>query len=948
MDIEGRHYRFRLDAERMLAFINAYQTERQALGIGTMLYHVTPQQHVDALTTILGLNAGDGWRRIGDEGPNALWLRYLRPILAETRESAAALTSTLERHGLPGEFEPTFPTDPEPSSAPTPPSPPSPSPPPSWRLAFRVAVERLRNFLIQRIWIIVPLLAILPIALTILASQVCTTCGTTDHPHADPPVVPRQHLAHPPQTLPLDPANKPPDQRVQDAYKAAIDLTVMAVDQRQNDITPRELAEIYAGESDHVALPELFLAEMLNRWPLPPDRSIPLEGPKYRILQEYAVAAASIENNLPVDDFETMVEGPSETISLPRPIKTPSPSTNHASSLTAGWLRWTPYLAFLPLLAVLAWTLARLPRSLKAGLRNAVKGTTGTPTRLPLGILTDTSTRRPRRLARLLSQRDAFPGRRLDSERTVLATIARSGFPTLIMRPAMRTVDYVFLVARRHRHDHERDRVMRLIDALKRGGVPLFVYEYYPDPRTLRPLATSEDEHDKFGRKSVKLDIRALRELHGDARLVLVTDGRELVDFFTQRALPFMATLRAWPGRMLLTPTPIANWGLREMNLSEALDARIGRATEEGFHDLAQVFRPNPRALHRQALRQNKIVEQTAPSLAARVFNWLSIAEKIIRPDVIGPYPQDIAFDDPALTSDAEPPADFQKACVEAMRTWLGRSGFLWLAACAAYPQTRFNITLYLGLKLTFMTRSGSEPLYNERMLARLAILPWLRTGRMPQWLRNILVDALTPAARKHVLDAIDELLQGNATAGISPQRRIDLTIWRPENRALDIPPDAVMADMLITKRASLVPILEGERFRQVFRDVFIRTFVDRLTTIGIVAAWCLAAWWLWPSPQNVPHPLGSWLPLSILLVVTAFGLACFAGILFLRRARYRSRPPITVSAPTSEIPPALSDPYESRHADELSLTRDDPKQAEEEKAFALSEDPKRPERPPT
>ncbi|RDJ10102.1 hypothetical protein B5K05_13280 [Rhizobium phaseoli] len=891
MDIDGAHYRFTLQAERMLVFFNAYQAERHALGISTTLCHVTAQQRIDTITAILGLNADGGWRRIGDEGPNALWLRYIRPVLAETRESSAALASTLERYGLPGKFEPDF-EEPPGGTVDVPPGlrsgldpPPGPMPEP-WRLALGAAVERLRNVLVRRAWIVAVGLAALAIVLIMIVPQLYPQHITKIN--TDPPI-PRSCSSCPQPEPSAVVANKSADQLAQDAYRSAIELTVNAIYQKKNDITPRELAEIYAGESDHIDRPELFLAAMLNRWPLPPDRSISLDAPKYRVLQEYAAAAASVENNLPIDPFEALVEDPSQTVPLLAPPDKPLPPTNHALPANHG-SRWWPYLAFLPLLLASAWILAGLPHSLKAGLRNAMKGTTGTPIRLPVGVLTDTSPRRPRRLARLLSQRDAFPGRRLNGERTVLATIAQGGFPTLIMRPAMRTVDYVFLVARRHRHDHERDRVIRLIDALKRGGVPLFVYDYDPDPRTLAPLAISNDEQADLRRRPAKLDMRALRELHGNARLVLVTDGRELVDFFTQRPLPFVAALRAWPGRMLLTPVPIADWGLREMNLSEALDVRIGRATEEGFRDLAQVFRPSPRLLHRQALRQSKSGGEAAPSLTTRLFNWLSMAEKIIGPDIVGPRPDEISFDDPALTSDTEPPFDFQKACVEAMRQWLGRPGFLWLAACAAYPQTRFNITLYLGLKLTFMTRSGPEPLYTERLLARLTILPWFRTGRMPPWLRRILFEALTPAAKERVLAAVDELLQGKAPAGVSSQHLIDLTIWRPENRALDIPPDAVLADMMITTRSGLVPVIQGERFREIFRSVLSRALIDRFVITGTVALWCLAAWWLWPRPQDAPHPIGSWLPFAILLTAAVCGIGCLGvGLIWRRRTVNRN-----------------------------------------------------------
>ena len=76
---------------------------------------------------------------------------------------------------------------------------------------------------------------------------------------------------------------------------------------------------------------------------------------------------------------------------------------------------------------------------------------------------------------------------------------------------------------------------------------------------------------------SPSFDLRGLRERHPDARLVLVTDGTELVDYFTLKPLPFVAEeLAKWPARMLLTPVPMAEWGEREMNIADALGGLSG------------------------------------------------------------------------------------------------------------------------------------------------------------------------------------------------------------------------------------------------------------------------------------------------------------------------------------------------------------------------------------
>jgi hypothetical protein len=72
-------------------------------------------------------------------------------------------------------------------------------------------------------------------------------------------------------------------------------------------------------------------------------------------------------------------------------------------------------------------------------------------------------------------------------------------------------------------------------------------------------------------------------------------------------------------------------------------------------------------------------------------------------------------------------------------------AAFELLCALALFPQVRLDVTLHLGLALR---RNDGTPLLDEAGLGALARLPWLRLGRIPDWLRLDLIDRL-PARRE-------------------------------------------------------------------------------------------------------------------------------------------------------------------------------------------------------
>ncbi|MGO8368329.1 hypothetical protein ACC808_07740 [Rhizobium ruizarguesonis] len=863
--------RFIPAANRLDGLFCRYEQARLDTGMATTLARVSPRQRVDAIVTMLGLNAS-GWQRNGGENDENLWLRYLTPVLAETRELALAL-EIAARGGLPGDFslpvavaQDLGPWEEESSPA----VPDSTTLRVLWQRRFALAIERGQAYL-ENNRVLAPLLCV-GLCASVVGYGLSFSRGSDTENTKPPAVVEPRHDPFPPVPPPVTDQDGGIDESGEQ-YRDSLRVTLAAVAQLQDTATPRRLAEIYAAESRSLDEPAVFLSAMFSEWPLPVDLPIPHDRGGAYALTRYAETFAALQREEPVEPIRRPLDRASDEdtdlrMALTAFAEGATPDVPSGAS-TDQWMVWLRLLAFLPLLPVMVWArLSALP-AFKAQLVNPAIGERGAAVELPAEGLVVTAPPPARRLARQISWREPGIARRMNVEASIRATIRRAGFLTVVRRRRRRPADYLFLVPRLRPDDHERERVSRFVDALRRGGLSLTVYDYDPDPRTVYPRTTPDAAQASI--PAVTLDLRALRELHSEARLVLVTDGKELVDYFTQRALPFVKEeLATWPARMLLTPVPLAEWGEREMNIAEALGALVGRATPEGFHDLELAFGEGSPKTPLAAGRP-RTQATGEDGLLARLRTWLDMQDRLLgNIDFDQRRPAFLRFDDPILLSDAPPPQAEQEALVAELRAWLRPRGFMWLAACAAYPQLRFAITLYLGLTITIERGPVLEPLYDERTLAQLTLLPWFRIGRMPPWIRYALFDGLTDFSRQRIRGSVSSMLDRSNfdPQDLPPEAR--LQIWRPDNLGIIAPVDAVMADLMFRDMSEVAPVLKGGAFSAVFRDAMRRVRRMQALVVANVALWCVVASWLWPRLDGAPHAAGIWLPLIAFLGATA------------------------------------------------------------------------------
>ena len=306
--------------------------------------------------------------------------------------------------------------------------------------------------------------------------------------------------------------------------------------------------------------------------------------------------------------------------------------------------------------------------------------------------------------------------KKLHPEKTVNATVQKAGYFTPVWRTKLETNEYLFLVRQLSRTDFECQRIRSQILDLRDHAVFLNMYSYNEDPRVLWDALSNE-----YGEL---LRLEQLHQRHPDARLVLVSEGDELLNRLTDMPLSVAGELTLWARRALITPMPSADWGDIEGVIHYDLGFSIASSRENAFSNLDQLFGAKgvgPAALHSNDLRAAVTPEFVAtPSLR--------------------------------YVEDAEPPREEQEELIFELKLYLEESGFLWLATCAFFPVTTPAIARFFAHKLDIADSEGT-------IFARLCLLPWMRFGHMPRWVRMRLEQTLTESERRQARRAAASLL---------------------------------------------------------------------------------------------------------------------------------------------------------------------------------------------
>ncbi|MGH7596621.1 MAG: DUF1566 domain-containing protein [bacterium] len=320
-----------------------------------------------------------------------------------------------------------------------------------------------------------------------------------------------------------------------------------------------------------------------------------------------------------------------------------------------------------------------------------------------------------RRAAQQLRRHREIGSSELDAAATVATTIEKGGWFSPVYGRRQVLPEYLVLVDRASFHDQQARRVDEIIARLQEDGVFVDRYYFDSDPRVCRS-ADPQAPH---------LALEELAMRHLEHRLMIFSDGAGLMHPLTGRPQRWLEMFSFWLDRALLTPETPNHWGYREMALS-GLDFVVMPATPAGLAVLVETMQAdNQPPLHRR--------------------------------NGAAPFPEMLHERPKRYLERHEPEPETVDELGAQLRDYLSEAGYDWLCACAVYPMLAWDLTLYLGSRLT---NTKGEKLLEEERLVALARLPWFKHGTMPDWLRLRLLADLSREQERAIRQALEDLLQ--------------------------------------------------------------------------------------------------------------------------------------------------------------------------------------------
>lgn len=347
-----------------------------------------------------------------------------------------------------------------------------------------------------------------------------------------------------------------------------------------------------------------------------------------------------------------------------------------------------------------------------------------------------------RRLAQTMRSRRLVQSTELDTFRTIQATARRGGIFSPVYG-AMKEPGYIALIDRMSVADHHARLALQMVADLLRADVLLDPLEFDRDPTLLRYV--------EYGRRPLKqgdtpivaaetiqaVSLEALQAQYPTRRVLLFSEAATCFDRLSGTPEPWLETMAGWDERFLITAEPIEQWSKATWVL-ERKGFKVIPLSPLGFTLLTNLLQSG---LYARTDRAGY-----SPFFQRTPEQWLERYEP--KHGVVG------------------------RLCSE-LKQDLGHNGFLWLCACAAYPEIHWGLTLRLGVGLF----KDQEQL--ESVLPKLSRLIWFREGFMPDWLRAALLKRLEPPALERVRTTLTNVL---SSVAIGDLQTLSLQIAREED----------------------------------------------------------------------------------------------------------------------------------------------------------------------
>lgn len=440
-----------------------------------------------------------------------------------------------------------------------------------------------------------------------------------------------------------------------------------------------------------------------------------------------------------------------------------------------------------------------------------------------------------RRAVGRLDQRLRQPSHRLDLRETVIATARAGGMFTPVPDTDAGTPEYVALIERRRLTDADAARMVAFFNRLRAAGLSLTLYTYSGTPEALTPL-----------RGGHAIPIETLRQRHAGAFLLITGDSAR----FHNRKTGGAAT---WTSRI----GPVRRPG----------QGRSFAPTWSGGAFLSREPMPHLGPAERAIERDlGLIVRHTDASDLTAIGEYFHGRSASLAPhDEEGRKPVPAYFaNSPERLVEEEPPGVIERQdLAPQLEAWLGAEGLRWVRALAYYPIVQWDLALYLASIL--MPHMPAEA--RAEMEAKVARLPWLEHGFMPEWVRQQLVSGADPKEEKRI---VREIVAVMAEAREGADGNISFQLMDPASGASgDHSGDAIFIDAVARAKArpwDLPPPSQWlRRAPQALQMPWTRM---RIALAAIVLA--IAAAIFTPHSGNMA-PLAQWTPVML------FGLLAVA-----------------------------------------------------------------------
>ena len=427
--------------------------------------------------------------------------------------------------------------------------------------------------------------------------------------------------------------------------------------------------------------------------------------------------------------YFSSLPSPPETPKNPNPNPTPPPSPIPPPTNTEWQILLIALLVILVTFLIWRWWWRR-----RANLFWKRNATTENPKLQEISIADNDKELFPNllylKIAQQFRQRIKVKSREINVEKTFTKTLENGGWYTPVYETRQIPPEYLFLVDRASYGDHQARFITEMIDRLSNNGVFITGYYFDDDPRICFPM-TGQISSCKLTELAAK---------YSEYRLVVFSEAERLFSPVTGELESWVEIFGQWQESAVLTPKPVENWGYEELELAEQF--MILPATADGLSDFIN----------------NLEIESSTFSLTSKD-----------RP----PIPDSLQ-ERPLYWIDREPPEDYViENVLPSLKQYLGQDGYLWLSACAIFPELHWNLTLYLGNALK--TEAGKaikdqadKTLLQTSNLSDLARLPWFRYGYMPDWLRILLIADLSPEQDKNIRAKLSQLLVNAVSGSVS------------------------------------------------------------------------------------------------------------------------------------------------------------------------------------